>query len=132
MEEKQQGERFHRLNKIKHLRSHRFGTVIAILLGMEGMNMTLNEADAKYRDLGAVSKYDDGVVNRMYRGGREGYVNEFTHLFRHYFNAEDQEIGYVTIPLMTIEGYQSQVFDIPRIWGWSIKRETLGNVAVHP
>ena len=74
--------------------------------------VTMSEADDFYRAKGAVKAGDLNVETRRMT----------THMFRHYFLPNGREIGYVTVPMMEMEGYTLKTFDDPRVWGELMKR----------
>lgn len=63
------------------------------------------------REHKAVSYYDAWVKQYTWRGP----VQE--RMFRHYFNAEGTEVGYLIPMMLSFPGHGIHTFETPRVWG---------------
>jgi hypothetical protein len=75
---------------------------------------TRGEADDLFSLLGATHYHDSHYPGR--RRLYDGYETPGGLFSRHYFNAEDMEIGLVIPDLFSV-GCGVQVFETPRVWG---------------
>lgn len=79
--------------------------------------VSLEECDIHFRGQGAVAYHDVIVTRRTPLLG----TMKHDHIFRHYFIAPRQEIGYVMVPTLDHKQYKHQAvheFDPPRYWGF--------------
>ena len=72
---------------------------------------SLNEANDFFKAQGAVRSAEAGVVHRTYGG-----TVSWSPMFVHYFNENGGEVGYITLDLLSAEGYRFRTFETPRLW----------------
>lgn len=71
---------------------------------------SLNEANDFFKAQGAVRSAEAGVTKVV--NGR----TQWTPMFVHYFDAEGNEVGYITLDLLSFAGYCFRTFETPRRW----------------
>jgi hypothetical protein len=72
---------------------------------------TMHEAEMFFKAAGAVRSAEAGVVHRTYGG-----AVSWSPMFVHFFNENGGEVGYVTLDLLTMQGYTLKTFETPRLW----------------